>query len=58
MLSINFRSFTSKTQNAELNWAFELNSAAAAAETWDLKGHILRCGRMWSRTILKYHLWN
>jgi len=35
-------------QNAVLHWAFELNSAAAAAETWDLKGQILRSGRMWS----------
>jgi hypothetical protein len=35
-------------QNAVLHWAFELNSAAAVAETWDLKGQILRSGRMWS----------
>jgi hypothetical protein len=29
-------------QNAVLSWAFVLNSAAAAAETADLKGQILR----------------
>jgi len=29
-----------------LCWAFELNSAAAAAETWGLKGHIMRYGRI------------
>jgi hypothetical protein len=41
MLSINFTSFTSKKQNAVPNWAFELNSAAAVAETCDLKSPIL-----------------
>jgi len=25
---------------AVLHWAWQLNSAAATAETWDLKGHI------------------
>jgi hypothetical protein len=44
-------------QYAVLHWAFELNSAAAAAETWDLKGPILRSGRMWSWVILTHHLW-
>jgi hypothetical protein len=40
-----------------LHWAFELNSAAAAAETWDLKGQILRSGRIWPWIILMYNLW-
>jgi hypothetical protein len=47
MLHINFTSFSSKTQNAVPQWAFELNSATAAAETGDLKGQILRSVRMW-----------
>jgi hypothetical protein len=29
--------FSSERQNAVPHWAFELNSAPAAAETWDLK---------------------
>ena len=29
----NFKPFSSETQNAVLHWAFELNGAAAAAET-------------------------
>jgi hypothetical protein len=32
-----------------------LNSAPAAAETWDLKDHILKYGRMWSWIILMHH---
>jgi hypothetical protein len=44
-------------QNAVLCWAFELNSATAAAETGDLKGQILRSGRMWSWIVLMHHLW-
>jgi len=31
--------------------------AAAAAETWDLKGQILGSGRMWSSIISMHHLW-
>jgi len=59
MLSINFTSFTSKKQNAVMHWAFELNraAAAAAAETWDLKGQTLRSGRMWSWIVLMHHHW-
>jgi hypothetical protein len=30
---LNFKPFSSETQNAVLHWAFELNSAAAATET-------------------------
>jgi hypothetical protein len=44
-------------QNAVPHWAFELNSATAAAETGDLKGQILRPGRMWSSITLMHHLW-
>ena len=40
-----------------LCWAFELNSAPAAAETWDLKGQIIRYGRTWAWIILMHHLW-
>ena len=43
-----FHPFQAKRQNAVLYWAFELNSDTAAAETWDLKGHILISGRMWT----------
>jgi hypothetical protein len=39
--------FSSKTQNAVPHWAFELNSAPAAAEILNLKGHILISVRMW-----------
>ena len=48
----NFKSFPSETQNAVPHWAFELTSATAVRETWDLKGRILRSGRIWSWIIL------
>ena len=38
--------FHPKRQNVLLYWAFGLKSATAAAETWGLKGQILRRGRM------------
>ena len=37
-----------------MHWAFELNSAAAAAKAWDLKGQILRSERMWSWIIVMH----
>jgi hypothetical protein len=57
MLPLNFKSFSSERQNAVPNWAVELNSAPAAAETWDLKGPILRSGGMWSWIMVMHHLW-
>ena len=39
----NFKSFPSETQNAVPHWAFELNSATAVRETWDLKD-LEECG--------------
>jgi hypothetical protein len=44
-----------KMNNAVLHWAFELNSAAAAAETWGLQGPTFRFGRMWSRIIVMHY---
>jgi hypothetical protein len=32
----NFKPFSSERENATLHWAFELNSAAATAKTWNL----------------------
>jgi len=32
-------SFSSKWENIVPQWVFQLNSALATAETWDLKGH-------------------
>ena len=46
-LPLIFHPFQAKRQNAVLYWASGLNGATAAAETWDLKGHILyleECG--------------
>jgi len=38
-------------------WHLKLNSTPAAAETWDLKGQILRSGIMWLWIIVMHHLW-
>jgi len=49
MMMFNLNHFHVKQKKNTLPlWAFQLNSATAAAETWDLKGQILRPGRMWS----------
>jgi hypothetical protein len=34
-----------------------IERTTAAAETWDLKGQILRSVRMWSWIVLMQHLW-
>jgi hypothetical protein len=31
-----------ETKHTVQKWAFQLNSTPTAAETWDLKGHILK----------------
>ena len=39
---IEHKLFLSQRENTVLHWAFKVNSSPDAAETWDLKGHMLK----------------
>jgi hypothetical protein len=46
-------SFVPEWENTVLQWAFKLNSALAAAETWYLKGCMLKVN-IFNNAVLKY----